>query len=392
MELFLRVLNSCLRHLKLCIAVVAIPTLTMFVLVMWVLTPVYRAESVVTPPSTKSSLGGGLSKLLDGSSGLGSFSSLLGGDDQGINVVSTYLGSWELHDRVINEFKLAEHYEFDGKFHADLLKKFRKNYDVEMNDENMIHVVFEDEDYNLAAKVVNFIVEKTDSMYNAFKTSQARQSRLYMDERLASEERSIDSLQEVFVKFQRENNVYDPEIQLEATMKYLSSLQAEKDGIAQELAFEKMQRGDQGRRYEELQKRLRSIDVSLNQVMQGKRGNVGIIALDKGPDLAAKYLRLTNEVKIKETIYKFLRQQSEQLRIEEANMQTNLVILQPAWANDKKVFPIRSAMLAFTCLVSGLLAVFLSCFIERCKNANDNSVFAHEVARLKLFFKGSKAS
>ena len=304
----------------------------------------------------------------------------------------TYLHSWELHDMVIKEFDLANHYEFDGKFHADLLKEFRKQFDVEVNDEGMFKMTFEDEDYVLAANVLNFMLAKADSMYNNYKTTQARVSRQYIQERLEREERAIDSLQEVFVKFQTENNFYDPEIQLEATMKYLGTMQSTRDAVAQELAFEKMERGENSRRYEELRKRLNSVDATIKQTMQGKRGSVGIVALDKSSDLAAQYLRLESEVKIKMTVYKYLRQQSEQLALVEANMRANLIVLQPAWPNDKKVFPIRSMMLAFTCLVAGLIAMFLSCFIERCKSSDKDSVFMREIDRLAGFFGKKKAA
>ena len=392
LELLLRVLNNCLAHLKLCIAIVTIPTAIMFVLVMWVLDPVYRAEAIVTPPSSDASISGNLGKLMDGLDNLGAISSFLGKSDQGLDIVWTYLNSWELHDMVIEKFKLAEHYEFDGKFHADLLKKFRKNFDIGINDEGMFQMTFEDEDYVLAAEVLNFMMQKADSMYNHYKTTQARLSRQYIDERLEQEKRAIDSLQDVFVKFQTENHFYDPEIQLEATMKYLSSLQATRDAVAQELAYEKSQHGETSRRYEELRKRLNTIDASINQAMQGKRGSVGIVPLDKSSDLAAQYLRIESETKIKLAVYKYLRQESEQLSLAEANMQANLVVLQPAWENDKKIFPIRSVMLAFTCLVSGLIAVFVSCLIERCKNSDKDSVLTKEVQRFAGFFKGKKAS
>lgn len=392
LELLLRVLNNCLAHLKLCIAIVAVPTVAMFVLVMWVLDPVYRAEAIVTPPSDNQSIGGNLGKLMGGLDNIGSFSSFFSKSDQGIDIVWTYLHSWELHDMTIQKFNLAEHYEFDGKFHADLLKEFRKQFDVELNDEGMFKMTFEDEDYVLAAEVLNFMMQKADSMYNHYKTTQARLSKQYIDERLAREMQSIDSLQEVFVKFQTENHFYDPEIQLEATMKYLGTMQESRDVVAQELAYEKMQHGESGRRYEELNKRLNSIDASIRQAVNGKRGSVGIVALDKSSDLAAQYLRLESEMKLKLTLYKYLRQQSEEFALVEANLQANLIVLQPAWPNDKKIFPIRSVMLVFTCMVSGIIAMFVSCLIERCKNSGENSVLAREIRRLAGFFKGKKAA
>lgn len=391
-ELLLRILNNCLLHFKLCMVIVTIPTAVMFVLVMWVIDPTYKAEAIVTPPSSETAITGSLGKIVDGLDNLGSISSLLGKSDNGTDIVWTYLNSWELHDMVIEKFDLVNHYEFDGKFHADLLKKFRKNFDVEINDEGMFKMTFEDEDYVLAADVLNFMLAKADSMYNYYKTSQARISKQYIEERLAREERAIDSLQEVFVKFQTENHFYDPEIQLEATMKYLSTMQGNRDVVAQELAFEKMERGESGRRYEELRKRLNSVDASMKQAVQGKRSSVGIVALDQSSDLAAQYLRIESEVKIKMAVYKYLRQQSEQLALVEANMRANLIVLQPAWPNDKKVFPIRSMMLVFTCLVTGLIAVLVSCFIERCKSADKDSVFTHEMQRLAVFFRKKKVA
>ncbi len=119
---------------------------------------------------------------------------------------------------------------------------------------------------------------------------------------------------------------------------------------------------------------------------------MGIVALDQSSDLAAQYLRIESEVKIKMAVYKYLRQQSEQLALVEANMRANLIVLQPAWPNDKKVFPIRSMMLVFTCLVTGLIAVLVSCFIERCKSADKDSVFTHEMQRLAVFFRKKKVA
>ena len=91
---------------------------------MWVIKPVYAATAVVTPPPVSQASLSGLSSMMGGMSGM---SSLLGltSSDEDANAVSTIFNSWELHDQVIREFNLAEHYEFDGRFHADLLKKFR---------------------------------------------------------------------------------------------------------------------------------------------------------------------------------------------------------------------------------------------------------------------------
>lgn len=386
-ELLLKVLNNSLRHKALFLSIVLLPTLAMFIVVMWVMKPVFAAEAIVTPPSGKSSIGSSLGKMLENVSGLSSVSSLLGSEDQATNIVWTFFNSWQLHQETIEKFGIRDHYEFDGKYQADLLKIFRKNLTLEYNDENMFYLRFEDEDYKLAAQILQFILAKADSMYNAYNTNQAKQSRIYMDARLKEVEHNLDSLEKVFTKFQAENNLYDPEIQLESTVKYLGTLQSERDALVQEISYEKMQRGDQTKRYEELSSRLKSLDASIAEAIKGKRNKMGVLALSKTPDLTAQYLKIESELKIQQTIYKFLRQQSEQLRLDEVNKPTNLVVLQPPWENDKKVRPGRSVILAFTMLLSGLFAIVICNFIEFMKKLPSDSSISRELGNLKLLLK-----
>ena len=143
-ELLLKVLNNSLRHKALFLSIVLLPTLAMFIVVMWVMKPVFAAEAIVTPPSEKSSIGSSLGKMLENVSGLSSVSSLLGSEDQATNIVWTFFNSWQLHQETIEKFGIRDHYEFDGKYQADLLKIFRKNLTLEYNDENMFYLRFED--------------------------------------------------------------------------------------------------------------------------------------------------------------------------------------------------------------------------------------------------------
>lgn len=358
-EIILSVMNNCLKRFKLWLFILWLPVIVAFVLVMWVIKPVFAATAVVTPPAASQNSMSGLSSMLGGASG--GFSSLLslGSADADANAVWTIMNSWELHDQVIKEFNLAEHYEFDGDFHADLLKKFRKHFGVEVNKEDMFAVSMEDEDYKLAAQMVSFILEKADSAFNAFKTSQARQSRLYLQSRLDSCTHVLDSLINDFVNFQKENNIYDPEIQLESTLEYLATLQTRREEVSMEMAFEKADRGENSKRYEELGKRYKGVNSALNGAVNGKHKDLGLLSLKKSPELGAEYFRRESEIRVQEAMYKLLRQQSEQMRMEEAKMLTNLHVLEPPWENNKKIYPLRGVTLMFTFMVSFILATLI---------------------------------
>lgn len=388
-EVCLRLVNNNLKHFKLFLALLLLPTLFAFVLVMWVIKPAYSATAVVTPPSSSQGSLSGIGSMLGSGAGMGSLLGLSGSDEEA-NAVWTIFNSWELHDMVIKEFNLAEHYKFDGHFHADLLKLFRKNFGIETNKEDMFVIYVEDEDYKLAAKMVSFMLEKADSAFNAFKTAQARQSRLYFQGRLDSCERKLDSLLQDFVKFQVDNNFYEPEIQMESTLKYLSALQAKREEVSIEMAFEKADRGEKSKRYDELSKRYQGVNTALNGTLKGRHESLGMIALKKSPELSAEYFRREAEIRIQETLYKLLRQQNEEMRLEEAKMLTNLHILVPPWENDKKVYPLRGVTLLFAFAVSFLLATIvcnLLGFLE-VESARGSSV-AGEWNSFKRFFKKS---
>ena len=391
-ETLFRILNNDLKHFKLCCVLVLIPTIVVFVLVMWVIKPTYAAKAVVTPPPDNSSMST-LSGMLDGE--LSSYASLLGFASGSVDAdaIWTIFDSKELQDMVIDHFKLAEHYEFDGQFRADLLKQFRKNFELSLTDENMLEISIEDEDYRLASEMATFMLDKADSMFNAFKTKQARQSREYFDNRIELCLTTLDSLQQDFVKFQADNNFYEPEVQMEATINYLSTLQTERQSVAVEMNYESQLRGTDSKRYGELSKRYNSLNTAIHQTLNGKQQSMGLITLKKSPQLGAEYMRKQEEVKVQAALYKLLRQQSEQMQLEEAKKLTNLHVLEAPWPNDKKVSPLRGASLIFTVFVSMLLATILCNFIELVKSQKGTgSSLEKEWATFVGFFRRKRAN
>ena len=389
-ETFLRILNNDLKHFKLCCFLVILPTIAVFVLVMWVIRPTYAARAVVTPPPSSSGMSA-LSGMLGGE--LSSYASMLGLSRGAVDAdaIWTIFNSKEVHDMVIDKFDLAKHYKFKGRFHADLLKEFRRKFSLNETKESMLEVTIEDEDYMLASKMAGFMLEKAGSMFNAFKTRQAAQGREYFDKRIQLCLHTMDSLMDAFVEFQTKNNFYEPEIQMEATIKYLTTLQTERQAIAVEMNYEKQLRGENSKRYDELTKRYHSVNSALNQTLNGKQQATGLIALQKSPELGAEFMRKEEEIRVQAALYKLLRQQSEQMQLEEAKKLTNLHVLEAPWPNDKKVSPLRGVSLIFTVFVTGLLATRLCNFLEFIRSAEERQMpVAGEWDRFLRFFRRKK--
>ena len=287
-----------------------------------------------------------------------------------------------MHEKIIEKFDLARDYKFKGEYYADLLKKFRSDFDLEFNDDEMFVVSFVHKDYRKAAAIVDYFLTQMDSMYNAYKTNQARQMREFIDTRIKEVKIEMDSLKNEFIKFQRKNDFYEPTVQLESALRYMSSMQMEREALLQELAYEKEKKGGVTKRQEDLEQRLRNIEKTIDDIKEGKQSDMGVVALGKTPELSAKYLALKNDLKIQQSIYMLLREQREQLDIEANNRQTNLIVLQPPWENDKRIFPKRGVMLLFTFMISGLVGVAVCCSIEFLKNLDPETRLAKEIGRL----------
>jgi capsule polysaccharide export protein KpsE/RkpR len=389
LELLLRMLNNVLVHIKLCLAIVAIPTIIVFVIVMWVVEPTYKASAIITPPTSENTIGNGISNFIKSDKGAGGMlGSLLNFSiENESDVVWTIFNSWELHLQVIEHFDLVKHYKFDGRFAADMLKLFRENFSFDYNDENMFEVSIEDKDYRLAAEMVDFMLDKADSAYNAYKTAQARQSRIYLEQRLDSCTKELNGLLKKFAKFQADNNFYDPEIQMESTIKYLSELQTKREDISLEMEYEKEDRGEGSKRYGQLHKRYEGVNKALSGTLSGKNRDVGIVSLKKSPELTAEYMQYKSEIKVLEAMYQMLMAQSEEMRLAESKMLTNLHVLEPPWENDKKVSPKRGVLLLFTMMVSSLLAFVLCSLLEKLKSEPRDSVLTQEIKKLKSAFR-----
>jgi capsule polysaccharide export protein KpsE/RkpR len=251
----------------------------------------------------------------------------------------------------------------------------------------MFEVSIEDKDYRLAAEMVDFMLDKADSAYNAYKTAQARQSRIYLEQRLDSCTKELNGLLKKFAKFQADNNFYDPEIQMESTIKYLSELQTKREDISLEMEYEKEDRGEGSKRYGQLHKRYEGVNKALSGTLSGKNRDVGIVSLKKSPELTAEYMQYKSEIKVLEAMYQMLMAQSEEMRLAESKMLTNLHVLEPPWENDKKVSPKRGVLLLFTMMVSSLLAFVMCSLLEKLKSEPRDSVLTQEIKKLKSAFR-----
>lgn len=384
---FSRLLANVLEYWKLFIVVVSLPTIMAIITTLWILEPNFTSRAVVRVPESNSL--GNLGSNLGSDPILGAFLGTSFRNKNEINTLWTILSSTETHNQVLKHFNLATHYEFKSRFHADLLKSFRENFSLVLNDENMLVISVTDKDPEIARQIVRFILDRADSAYNHFNSTLARQSKDFFELRMQQVLKSLDSLEFAFAEFQKANSLFLPEIQLSTTFEQLANLQFSRDQLQVELDLQKKLYGDASSRLDQLRIKHRSLDRMLNNALHGHRSKTGLLSLEQAPQLVFEYMRYDLEIRVQQGIYRLLRQKFEENALEEVMNMRNIQIIEEPWANDKRSKPPRTVIVILIFGMSFCLAVALCslCVRIRASLANPNSLLKNEIIRMvRVFF------
>jgi uncharacterized protein involved in exopolysaccharide biosynthesis len=321
----------------------------------------FRADALIKPPGNESSDQMGLKSVLEEA---GPISGMLGsffGSGTGQNDCLNILGSVQFARQIIKKFELEKRYKFNERKnykYADVVKVFNRNFSFAVTDEEAIRIGFEDKDPAKAAEVVEFAIHELDSMYTEIQKRSTNQKLAYFDERLGLAEKEMTTLEDSLVRFQNRNNLYMPEVQVPSTLESVVKMEAEMETLDQEMELESALRGKSTSRYDNLKIQRQVLDRDLRRKFAGHNDSSSLVfPVHSMAAMANEYFRLERAYKIKLTLYKFLVQQTEFLRLEAQKSMKAIAVLDPPWANDKRVSPLRRLVVE---MVFALLLVLTS--------------------------------
>jgi capsule polysaccharide export protein KpsE/RkpR len=331
----------------------------------------YRAFGIIKPP--KSENGSSIESALKESSGGGGLAGMLGtfisGSESGEDDCMTILGSASFGRLVIEKFDLVTVYKFGrgGKkyFFADVLKQFQKKAEFEPTENGAIKISMEDKSPQRASEVVAFMIHALDSIYTSIQRTSTKQRLSYVDQRVGMTEADVKRFEDSLVDFQNRNNLFLPEIQVQAILESATKTELEIETVKEDMALEGAIRGTSGSRYQNLAVQKRLLQKVLQRKLQAPTDSNSLaMPVRMVPALATEYFRLERAYKVKLGLYKYLIQQAEALKLDaDKNIQV-ITVLDSPWANDKRVAPKRRLVvetvfiLAF--LFSSLIAVLMA--------------------------------
>jgi capsule polysaccharide export protein KpsE/RkpR len=330
--------------------------------------PQYESTTQIMPPDGG---GSGLASLLPAA--LSKSPGLIGlaGDMMGVKstgaVFAKVLESRTVEDDLIKRFDLQK------KYHQKYLEDTRKilalrTVIAEDKKSGIISITVHDRDAALARDLANAYVEELGSVMTKVSTSAARRERIFIEQRLADENKNLQDAEQQFSQFASVNMALDVPEQTKVTVEAAARLQGELIAAQAQLEGLKQTYTEENIRVKSAQAHVNELQRALAKINSGSPSSVQnpvapYPSVKSLPLLGVKWADLFRNTKIRETVVELLTQQYEMARIQEAKEIPGVKVLDPASDPEKKK-PAWKVVI----LVGTLLGIILACFGYLLKN------------------------
>jgi len=323
----------------------------------------YTAKTTILPPEKQGLSLGLSSSLLSGLSSLGGGMSLpLMATPS--DVYAAIAKSRSVAEEVIQVENLSQYYNL--KSMEQTLKEVWGHLSVSVGDEGMVAITYEDKNPVKAASIANAFALKLDEVNRRTFTSKAKNSRVFIEERLEQTKKDLASAEENLRNFQQKNKAIAIDEQTKAAIGAAADLQAQ-------LVFVELELNVMSKNVEDTPE-LRQLQLKRQEILRqlemlekgGKGREAGLLGVpfEKVPDLTLEYARLFRELKIQESVFELLTAEYEKAKIEESKDTPTIQVLDRAVPPERKSKPKRSFMVAFAGGFSLLFSVFFVFFRE----------------------------
>jgi uncharacterized protein involved in exopolysaccharide biosynthesis len=327
----------------------------------------YTAYAVVIVKGQKNSGNALLSSL-----GAGDMASLLGNaGNPTIKTIYTLSESRILAKRMISKYRLDTVWEFksDWKF-EDGLRRWNRSLMIsegEMNSE-AINIAYSDDDPARSAKIVDDVVAWLDSSYLALEMSHSKRNLEFINERIESKNRQIDSAESALVGFMKKEKLLAPGGRIELSSRRIAEMEAQLEVLGIQAEMAKKIYGPESSERAMLKDQSALLEANLVNMEQGDRKSWVAASVGKDIDKSFVFERMRKVLDKHVAVVKYLVQQQEMLQIDSRRNISAITIADPVRVPEKKSAPkvFLMVQLAFAMsMVFSLTLVALESHIRR---------------------------
>lgn len=306
-------------------------------------------------------------------------SALTGGPTE-LDKYIAILKSATITDDVIKKFDLRKEYNMEDDYYEDVVKKWQKNLELEIQEEGNLTITVYSKDRKKCAEIANYLVERLNEVNTQLSITNAKANREFIEKRYFQNLRDIDSLETAMKEFQQKYGVMAIPEQLEATVKSMAEIYLEMYKKEVEYNVVKQNYGDDHPLAKLAKTNLDELRKKIEQLNQGtdisQKDVKLLIPFKTAPKLANDYLKIYRNLEIQYKILEFIQPLYEQAKVEEVRNTPSVLVLDKAGPPEKKAKPrIRIYFLIgfVSSLLLGLFIVFTREMFEKLKLQDPSS-------------------
>jgi len=310
----------------------------------------YSAKAVLLPPTEEES-NLSLSQLIP--RGLGGIK--LPGAPTLSDVFISVLKSRSVGDRLITRFDLVRRYRLPDSEKA--LKELEGHTKLDLGDEGTISISVEDRDPKIAAAMANAYIEELDNFNRLTRTSSARRTREFIEERIGVVEKDLAAAENSLSTYQQRKSValLSPEARGQAEIG--ANIMAQKLALEVKLNVLRQSLVESSEEVRRVKEELSAVERQLGTL----------------PQAGVATMRLWRDLKVQEQLYELLTGQLEEARIRETRDTPTVQVLDPAVPPLHKSRPKRSLVVLGGVMIGLLGSAGYVLFAERGSGVHGNT-------------------
>jgi capsular polysaccharide biosynthesis protein len=286
-------------------------------------TPMFKSTVIMYPAASNS-----VSKLLLNDNTTIKQDMLAFGADEQIQQMLQILNSNRIKDKVIQRFKVAEHYSIkpgDDYFQTNLYNRFRSNITFKLTEYQAVKITVLDNDPQLAADIANGIAAILDSVRNDIQKERAVQGFKIVEAEYLSQQKQVQAMEDSLTRIMK-LGVNDYESQAEM--------------LNRQYAIEVANGNTRG----------------INALAE----KLKILSQYGGP-----YISLRDAVLLEKTQLSFIKARYEEAKIDAYSTMPQKFIVESAIKAERKSFPVIWIVVVLSTLATLLAAILVIILVER---------------------------
>ena len=334
----------------------------------------YKSAARIMPPEQQGLGAMMLAALAGRGGGLSTLGALAGDLYSGHSTTALFTGllrSGTVSGHLIDRFNLMQVYH--KRYHMDAAKRLARNTAItEDKKSGILTIEVQDTDAKRARDITQAYLDELNRLVTQTATSAARSERVFIEGRLASVKKDLESAQIDLSEFSSRNTTIDLKEQTHALVDVGARLEGEL--LMQQSGLQSLKQiyGDGNLRVRESEARIATLQRELARMAGSPAPGGEKTSANPGdaidlyprlrqlPRLAVPYADLYRRVKVQETIYELLTQQYELARIEEAKDIPVVSVIDAPGVPEKKFFPPRLLLtLALTLIATAGAALLI---------------------------------